>query len=158
MTNQELINNFYTSFSKGDFQGMIDCYHDNVEFEDPAFGKLYGDKAKAMWQMLITKNKGGIIITYNNVESNDKIGSANWIAKYTFSQTGRPVTNIVSANFEFKDGKIIKHTDKFNLWSWTLQALGFKGYLLGWTPFMKTKLQQSTTKLLSDFINKQAVN
>lgn len=155
MTNQELIHHFYTSFAKGDYQGMIDCYHKNIEFEDPAFGKLKGNNAKAMWQMLITKNKGGIDISHSNVSATEKIGTANWLAKYTFSQTGRKVINNVSAQFEFADGKIIKHTDTFNMWTWSKQALGLKGLLLGGTPFMKTKIQQTTNKLLNDFKLKQ---
>ena len=38
------------------------------------------------------------------------------------------------------DGKIIKHTDIFDLWEWSKQALGVSGYLLGWSGFMKNKI------------------
>ena len=59
------------------------------------------------------------------------------------------------ATFEFEDGKIIKHTDDFDLWKWTKQALGFLGYLLGWSSFMKNKIQSKTTILLSNYIKRQ---
>lgn len=157
MTNQELIHHFYNSFAKGDYQSMINCYHTNIEFEDPAFGKLKGNDAKAMWKMLIIRSKGDIDITHSNVIANEKTGSANWLAKYTFGQTGRKVTNNVSAQFEFADGKIIKHTDTFDMWIWSKQALGAVGLLFGRTTFMKNKIQKTTNKLLADFKLKQSL-
>ena len=53
-------------------------------------------------------------------------GSAHWEAWYSFSKTGRKVHNIVEAEFEFKDSKIIKHTDTFNLHKWASQAMGWR--------------------------------
>lgn len=150
--NKQLIEQFYQSFAKGDYKGMVECYHDDIVFEDPAFGVLKGRKVKAMWQMLVSRNKGEIKIHYSDVSSNNSIGAVNWKAEYVFKQTGRPVVNHITAKFEFKDGKIIKHTDYFNLWLWSRQALGFKGVLLGWTPFMKTEIQQSTNQLLASFM------
>ena len=71
-----------------------------------------------------------------------------------FSKTGRKVHNIVNAEFEFKDSKIIKHTDSFNLHKWASQAIGFKGSLLGGTTFFKNKLNLQTRKMLNDFKEK----
>lgn len=56
-----------------------------------------------------------------------------------------------NAEFEFKDGKIINHIDKFDLYRWSKQALGFNGFLFGWTILFKKKLNAQTNKLLSDF-------
>ena len=42
MTNLECIKHFYNCFAKADIEGMLSCYHEHIEFEDPAFGKLYG--------------------------------------------------------------------------------------------------------------------
>lgn len=42
---QDLINQFYTAFQQLDAEGMHACYHDDIEFWDPAFGKLKGDDA-----------------------------------------------------------------------------------------------------------------
>jgi ketosteroid isomerase-like protein len=150
MNNKELIEKFYTSFANGNAQEMVSCYHDEIQFEDPAFGKLSGNDAKAMWQMLLSRNTG-IKINFSNVEANEKKGSANWVAEYTFAQTGRKVINKISAQFEFADGKIIKHIDYFDIWKWTQQALGWKGYLLGWTPFMQNKIKNMTNSLLETY-------
>lgn len=153
MDNKALIEKFYTSFANGDAASMASCYHDNIEFEDPGFGKLFGNDAKLMWQMLLSRNKD-LKITFSNVEANESKGSAFWVAEYVFAQTGRPVINNISAQFEFADGKIIKHTDYFDLWKWTRQSLGFKGYLLGWSSFMKNKIHKMTKGLLENYKKK----
>lgn len=131
---------------------MAQCYHSDIVFEDPAFGKLRGERAKNMWRMLCTamdKNKDQI--TFVNVICETDTCSATWEAHYTFSKTGKRVHNCITATFEFKDGLIIKHTDTFNLHRWAKQALGFKGFMLGATNFFKKKLQRQTNKLLDKF-------
>jgi hypothetical protein len=40
------------------------------------------------------------------------------------------------------------------LWKWTKQAMGAPGYLLGWTPFFKNKIQATTNSRLDKFIEK----
>ncbi len=148
---KELIKTFYTGLSELDADKMVSCYHEDIVFEDPGFGKLKGDRAKAMWRMLC-KNARNFKVEFSNIEANDLNGSAHWEAWYTFSQTGRSVHNIIDAQFEFKDGKIIKHTDHFNLHRWASQAIGWKGSLLGRTGFFKKKLIQKTNRLLDKFI------
>lgn len=158
MTNSELITNFYESFAKGDAEGMVACYHKDVQFQDPAFGVLKNEDAKNMWRMLISRSKGEIKLSFSNVKANENAGSANWRAEYTFSATRRKVINIISAKFEFKDGKIIKHADSFDIYKWSRQALGLKGYLLGWTSFMQKKIQQQSNSLLKKFTASKVVS
>jgi ketosteroid isomerase-like protein len=153
MDNKQLITNFYQAFAIADAESMIACYHDDIEFEDPAFGKLKGKKAKQMWQMLLSRNKD-IKVTFFDVEVNQNTGTAKWKAVYYYGVKKRKVINNISANFEFKDGKISKHTDTFSMWKWSKQALGISGLLLGWTPFLKNKVQKLTNQLLRDFSKK----
>ena len=149
---EQVIEKFYQAFIRLDAESMIDCYHPEVEFEDPAFGVLRGDKARNMWHMLCASQKGkDFIVKYSNIKYHALKGSAQWEAFYTFSKTGRRVHNIIHAEFEFKDGKIIHHRDQFDLYLWSKQALGFKGYLMGWTSFFKHKLHAQTNRLLSKF-------
>ena len=147
---KNLIETFYTGLKERNADKMIACYHDDIVFEDPAFGKLKGERAKKMWQMLC-KNGKNLHIDFSNIKADDQQGSAHWEAKYTFSQTGRSVHNKVDAQFEFKAGKIIRHTDHFNLHQWAGQAMGWKGKLLGGTNFFKNKLHQQTNKTLDQF-------
>lgn len=155
MTNTELIEKFYTSFTKGNAKGMTAFYHENVVFQDPVFRTLKGDRAFKMWQMLLSGKTEPAKINFNNVEANIENGSANWTAAYHYGEKKRKVINNVQASFKFKDGKIIEHKDSFNLWKWTQQALGTTGYLLGWTPFMKNKIQKMTNNKLDSFIGKK---
>jgi len=150
-TNAQLIQSFYTSFQNLDAEGMKKYYHPEVHFSDPAFPSLQGKEAGAMWQMLIQslkKNKDGWKCEVSNIRASDNEGSCRWEAHYTFSATGRPVHNIIDASFKFQDGLITHHNDSFNFYRWARMAFGWKGALLGWTPFFKAKVQATVKNLL----------
>ncbi|WP_026235625.1 nuclear transport factor 2 family protein [Echinicola pacifica] len=156
MGNKELIQKFYTSFSEGNAAGMVACYHDEVVFEDPAFGQLKGERAKKMWEMLLSKKGGAAKISFDQVHATADSGAAHWLAEYTYGKQNRKVINRVEASFKFKEGKIIEHIDSFDLWKWTQQAMGLSGYLLGWSSFIKTKIQQTTKAKLDAFLESQS--
>ena len=155
MKNEQIIQKFYESFAGNNADAMISCYADDIEFSDPAFGLLKGEDAKNMWKMLVERAKGNIKIEFKNVVADDKKGSADWTADYLFSKTGRKVFNEIHADFEFQDGKIIKHTDNFDLWKWSKQALGISGVLLGWSSFLKNKIQKNARESLAEYSKKQ---
>ena len=131
---------------------MTNCYHSEVTFKDPAFGQLSGDRACMMWEMLLSNTDAASVITHTNVIANKEFGSANWKAEYFFGPDKRKVTNEVKAEFVFKDGLILNHTDSFSMWKWSRQALGISGLLLGWTPIIKNKVQKTTKKRLDQYI------
>lgn len=153
--NQQLIEKFYSAFAKKDFKAMAECYHEKVEFEDPAFGKLTGTEASKMWEMLLTRSKD-LEVVFSNIKATERQGSAHWVATYTFSRTGNKVVNSIHAVFEFKDGKIMKHTDSFDLSKWFVSAFGWKGYLFRVIPFLKNKFKQQAKQTLVNFISKTA--
>ena len=154
---EDLINKFYTAFNNLDPKTMASCYHKDIVFEDPGFGVLHGERAEAMWHMLCASQKKGdnFKVIASNIKADEHKGSAHWEAFYNFSKTGRKVHNKIDAQFIFKDGLIIKHTDTFNLHKWASQAMGFKGMLFGGMGFFKTKLQKQTSYLLDKYINKK---
>lgn len=153
ISNEELVEKFYTAFSNGDAEEMTNYYHEDVTFKDPAFGELKGERAKKMWEMLLSKGTDSIKISFEKVQAaDDDTGSASWTARYFFGDKKRKVINKVTANFKFKDGKIIEHIDTFNMWKWSRQALGTPGFLLGWTPFMRKKIQKTANEQLDNFI------
>lgn len=156
MNNKELIEHFYQSFSEGNAEAMSDCYHEDVHFTDPAFGDLHGEEVGSMWKMLMRRSAIIPKIQFSNVQADDKKGSANWIAEYEFGTDRRQVINEISAQFEFADGKIIRHKDDFNFWKWSRQALGLPGWLLGWTPFMKKKIGLVVNKALTKFMEEES--
>ena len=146
---KQTIEQFYKAFANLDAQAMVDCYHEDIVFHDPAFGELRGERAKNMWRMLCSSQQGkDFRVKYSNIENSENQGSAQWEAFYTFSKSGRPVHNVISAQFELVDGKIFRHADEFNFYSWSKQALGPIGFLLGWTLFFKRSFQKKANSLL----------
>lgn len=152
---EELITHFYTCFSKGDYRGMQDCYAGNATFSDPVFQNLNSAEVKAMWEMLC-KRGTDMQITCTHVTGDENSGSAEWTAVYTFSASGRKVVNHVKAEFRVENGKFTQHTDTFDFHKWASQALGFKGWLLGGTAFLKNKVRNTARAGLSKFMAKQA--
>lgn len=146
---------FYEAFANQDAEKMVSYYADNVEFTDPAFGTLKGERAKNMWRMLLESQKGkNFDVTFFDVMEDGNKGSARWEVKYLFSQTDRTVHNIIDASFIIVDGKIVKHNDQFNIGKWASQAMGLKGWLLGNTLFFKKKLNAQTNKMLDKWESK----
>lgn len=151
--NAQLIETFYRAFQQCDAEAMAACYADDIVFSDPAFPDLRGRDAGDMWRML-TSRAVNFSLVFDGVEADDARGRAHWVATYTFSQTGNTVVNDINAQFEFRNGKIVKHTDDFDLWKWARQALGTKGTLLGWTPMVKNAIRQQAAKGLALFQSK----
>jgi len=151
--NEATIRRFYSAFQQRDAAGMIACYAPDVQFSDPVFTDLRGPRAGAMWRMLCARGKD-LKIEFRDVRADDTSGSAHWEAWYTFSTTGRKVHNIIDATFEFRDGKIAKHTDRFDLHRWSGLALGLPGKLLGWTPLLQNKIRAMAKKGLDDYLAK----
>lgn len=154
-TNITLIENFYNAFANGDSATMNKCYHQDIKFQDPAFGQLSGNKACKMWEMLLSNENAAPVITYSDVAATEQSGSAEWKAEYFFGPDKRKVINQVKTSFTFQDGLIHRHTDSFSMWKWSKQALGTSGLLLGWTPIIRNKVQQTTNKKLNDYISKK---
>ena len=150
-TNEDTILKFYTAFSNGDAAQMCECYHANIKFSDPVFGLLKGNDVCKMWKMLLEKSKGNIKIDVSEIKADDYKGSARWVATYNFSKTNRKVVNSIYAQFQFKEGLIIKHTDDFDIWKWSKQAFGLKGILLGWTGFMQKRIQKQALSALNKY-------
>ena len=151
--NEQLIKHFYTCFQNMDYKGMQNCYADHATFNDAVFKDLNAAQVKAMWEMLITSAKD-FKIEFSNIQADEKTGKAHWDAYYTFSKTGNKVVNRIDATFEFENDKIVKHTDDFNFYTWAKQALGTTGLLLGWTSFLKSKVQTNAMANLTNFMKK----
>jgi len=149
----DLISKFYTAFAGRDFAQMQACYHPEVAFSDPVFPDLRGNQARAMWHMLCL-GEGEFRLEFSQIAADDHSGSAHWEAHYAFSGTGRPVHNIVEAEFGFRDGLIVRHRDRFDLWRWTRMALGASGLLLGWSPLVQNKVRAMASGKLKAFVAK----
>jgi ketosteroid isomerase-like protein len=148
--NDELIERFYAAFNRGDGEAMAASYLPEARFCDPVFGDLTGAEAGDMWRML-TGRAADLHVELAEHRADDTSGSARWIATYTFAQTGRRVVNDIQASFRFADGLIAEHVDAFGFWTWSRQALGTPGLLLGWTPLLRGKVSAQARKGLADY-------
>jgi ketosteroid isomerase-like protein len=146
----QLIQDLYTAFQQKDAEGMRNCYHPECRFSDSVFSNLNFEETTQMWAMLIERGKDLEIKLIDKGLQGEK-GWADWEANYTFSATRRKIHNKIQAHFEFRDGKIFRHTDQFSFYTWAKQAFGWQGYLLGWTPFFKRKVQQMAGKSLEKY-------
>ena len=63
LSNQQIIEKFYSSFQQLDYTVMNQCYSDDIVFFDPAFGLLKDNEVRCMWEMLC-KNARDFSITF----------------------------------------------------------------------------------------------
>jgi len=148
--NAVLIGRFYAALARRDAPAMIACYAPDATFSDPAFPALDAAGVAAMWKMLCARGKD-LAVVASDIEADAVSGRAHWVATYTYSATGRRVLNRIDATFRFRDGKIVRHEDRFDLWRWLRQALGAKGMLLGWLPPVQGAMRAQAARTLADW-------
>jgi hypothetical protein len=147
--NRSLIERFYRAFQQRDGATMATCYHSSAQFRDPVF-ELTGADIGKMWKMLCSRGED-LRVEFVNVSADASAGRADWQAWYTFKSTGRPVHNVIHASFRFVDGLIVEHIDDFDFWRWSRQAIGPLGWLLGWSPLVRTKVRAEAARALERF-------
>lgn len=150
LPNADVLRAFFDGFANGDAAAMNACYAPDVAFEDPVFGPLAGERPRAMWTMLCMALKD-FSLTFEILRADEREGEVRWIAAYTYSPTGKRVRNVVHSTFAFRDGKIAKQTDVFDLWRWSAQALGPIGIVLGWSPIVRNRIRATATERLAKF-------
>lgn len=147
----DLLDRFYAAFDRRDGDAMAACYTPDAHFSDPVFTDLNGREPGAMWRMLTGRSDDLSVDLVSRSATRDQ-GSAHWVARYTFTATGRFVVNDVQAQFHFRDGLIVDHVDTFDFWRWTRQALGPPGLLLGWTPMLRDRVRSQARAGLDEFL------
>ena len=154
--NARLIHTFYGALQRRDGEAMGACYGPGATFEDPVFGKLDHAHAVAMWRMLCERATD-LDLTVSDVVANDTSGTARCEARYTFTATGRAVTNRIFGSFAFSSGLISRHVDRFDLYAWARQAMGLKGWLLGWAPPVQGAIRARAQRQLETWVAKRGV-
>jgi hypothetical protein len=148
---------FYEAFMVRDHYTMGLLYAEHATFSDPVFPLLNAKGARLMWQMLLSRAED-LGIEVKIAEDTATRARVDWVAYYTFSATGRPVVNRVHTEMALTAGKIVRQQDSFGLWRWAHQALGPKGTLLGWTPFVRNKIRAQAAQSLRDFARKASAS
>jgi hypothetical protein len=149
------IGRLYAAFAQLDAAAMQACYAADARFDDEAFSLRGRDEIGAMWRMLCEAVRAKGLAQWKLEVSAITERSAHWEPTYLFSATGRLVHNVIDAEFEFDaDGLIARHTDRFDFWRWSRQALGTPGLLLGWSPFLRAKVRAQAAASLRRFLAK----
>ena len=153
---EQTVEKLYRSFAKGDYEGMKSCYSNQATFSDPAFPSLKGEEVWSMWEMLI-KRATSIDIKFSDIQKQGGGVTAKWEAIYPFSKTGRQVHNKINAEFQFdSNGLIVSHKDTFDFWRWSGMALGPVGKLMGWSNWLRKKVQTEASKSLTSYMSKKS--
>lgn len=155
-----LIERFYGAFAALDGEAMQDCYTPDARFRDPVFDLEGREQVGGMWRMLCegvrSRGRDAWKLDVSDIATEDTSGRAHWEAHYRFSATGRLVHNRIDATFDFRDGLIAIHHDRFGFWRWSRQALGPAGLLLGWTPLLRRKVRTQAASNLAAFLQRRA--
>lgn len=149
--NEATLRAYWKALAAADGEGMARCYAPDATFHDPVF-QVKGPEVPAMWRMLMTPPKGGpgeAKVTTGPLSYSAGEGDGKWEAVYNFSMTGRRVHNKIHSHFHLRDGKIVEQVDSFDFWRWSRMALGVKGGLLGWTPFVRKAVQRKARARLA---------
>lgn len=150
------IERFYSAFAKLDADTMQACYAPDARFDDEAFSLQGAQQIGGMWRMLCTATKAKGLADWKLEYSQITDHSAHWDAHYRFSTTGRLVLNRVDSQFEFNaQGLITSQRDRFDFWTWSRQALGTPGLLLGWSPMLRNKVRATAAANLKKFMDQQ---
>ncbi|CAN5765784.1 nuclear transport factor 2 family protein [soil metagenome] len=155
--NEQTLTRFYTAFANLDADTMATCYAGDVVFNDEVFSLRGKREVAGMWSMLCeatkAKARDAWKLEFSGISADDKSGKAHWDAHYRFSATGRDVINRIDAEFTFNaQGLIATHHDSFNFWTWSRQALGTPGLLLGWSPMLRNKVRATAAGNLQKYL------
>lgn len=158
--NEHTMTRFYTAFAALDADTMASCYAADAAFDDPAFSLKGKREIAGMWRMLcaatLARHRQDWRLEFRDVRADDSTGHAHWEAHYRFSVSKRLVHNLVEADFTFSpDGLIASHTDRFDFWRWSRQALGYGGWVLGWAPFFQKQVRVQTRAALNNYLARQ---
>jgi hypothetical protein len=95
-------------------------------------------------------------VEYEIVSHDESKVQVKWQAYYTFGPAARKVHNTVVADLVVENEKILRHSDQFDFWKWSSQALGPVGLLFGWNHLLQRKVQAGAKKSLQIFLDRSA--
>ncbi len=151
-----LVTKFYDAFACLDVETMLACLHPEITFSDPLFPNLRKAQVFEMWRMLMAsaaRHPQDFKLSYELVFVEERKAQVYWQAHYRYGG-GRKVHNKALATVTLWDGKIVRHVDGFNFYTWSRQALGPLGLVLGWNPKFRASVQAAAKKQLTVYMSR----
>jgi ketosteroid isomerase-like protein len=155
-TNAGLLQRLFSSLNQHDHKTMAACYHSQATFTDIAFDLRGRQQIHAMWHMICQPgdHKSDIHAMFNVVRADDQRGWVNLVDDYTFSSTGRKVTNVIDSYFCFEEGLIVKQHDFCDARAWASMAVGgLSGLLAAQFHFLRSL---KARQMLNKFVEKHS--
>jgi ketosteroid isomerase-like protein len=145
---------FFDAFALGDHHTMGQLYAPDATFSDPIFPLLSAEEVRLMWRMLLTRAQDFAVSA--TVDETPHGARAVWIARYRYG--ARPVRNRVYTEMAIAAGKIVRQVDRFSFWRWSRQALGWQGWLFGWTPWLRNRVRAQAAEALRRFAQRERLD
>lgn len=132
-----LLNKLFNALNQRNAAAMTSCYHANATFHDIAFDLRGRREIGDMWRMICTSD---IRATFEVVDANDGGARVSVVDDYTFSDTGRPVHNVIDSRFRFDHGLIVEQRDNCDPHAWGAMAIGgVGGFIAGRVPALRRR-------------------
>ena len=165
MSNAEIVEKFFRSYLKRDFQGMHACLAEGVRFSDYAFEQLQGDRVRAMWQWFCTGEPKIDMLGYKVLrEEGDRVTARYRIRYFHRSDEKaepRKVEYMIASDFRLADGKIVEQQDSFyelSEFDFAKMRVGLPKALLAHTPAFRMLIRREMSEQLAAFIAPQTAH
>lgn len=157
MSNTEIVEQFYSAFSKLDFQTLSKYLSQDVVYYDPLWGLLEGDLVFYLWQMKC-ESLSYFSFQYHDIEELDsEYITCKWETRFFYKKSGTHVKMNGKAYMRINNGLITEHSDGYKLSDWLAATRGWKGKLLGWTGYMKRKEESIHREQLERYIKNKSL-
>lgn len=157
MTISKVTEQFFSAFSKLDFNQMANLLSEDILYYDPIFGLLEGEPVFDLWQMRCERLKQ-FSFSVNNIEELDtEYSTCQWSISFFHRPAGKVITQHGKSHMRIIDGKITEQSEGYKLSDWLAAAYGWKGKLFGWTGDLKRKEQNNYRKMLDHYISNKSL-
>jgi hypothetical protein len=150
ITEEKCISKLFTAIETGDTYSIMECYHDFSTIYDPIVGTIYGEVAPYYPSLLATSFLSARI-EVTKLVTEKLSGFAEVKIQLTRRESNKVITCRGRLEFEFKDGKICRQVNEYNVWHLMREIDGKPGSLFGMLPSYRRKYKVKILKALNDY-------
>jgi limonene-1,2-epoxide hydrolase len=140
----EIVKEFYKALDSGDYRTVNEFYHKNAHYKDEIFD-FKGLEIHALWYTATLPDME-LSAELESIREEEDAIYTEWVMSYTLDIIKRRIRLKEKGKFTFQEGKIIEHTDKYDFWTWCIQAFGIIGRALGWSNWLQNRVRSQAKK------------